>query len=52
VLTSESGVTVFSQTIAEKVTTWKVGDKPKGLYFISFYDGLGKLLNTKKVVIK
>lgn len=52
VLTSESGVTVFSQTIAEKVTTWKVGDKPKGLYFISFYDGPGNLLNTKKVVIK
>lgn len=52
VLTNEAGVTIFSQTIADKITTWKVSDKPKGLYFISFYDGLGKLLNTKKVVIR
>lgn len=52
VLTNEAGTTIFNQVIAEKVTTWKVGDKPKGLYFISFYDGLGKHLNTKKVVIK
>ncbi|MBK7007945.1 MAG: T9SS type A sorting domain-containing protein [Saprospiraceae bacterium] len=51
-LINESGVEVIGQIISDQLTTLRVANLPKGLYFISFVNDKGITLSTKKIVIK
>jgi hypothetical protein len=51
-LINESGIEVLGQIIADQLTTWRVANLPKGLYFIALADDEGFNLVTRKIVIK
>lgn len=51
-LMNEAGTEVMGQIISDQLTTWRVANLPKGLYFISFVNDKGIMLSTKKIVIK